>query len=160
MFFASEYRVPRKHSNWFNLVMFYNCIIVVQLLSHVQPHGLQHTRLPCPSPSPGVFSNSCLLRQWCYLTISCCRPFPLLLSIFPNIRVYFNGLALHRWPKYCSFSFCTSPSNEYLVKSFLCLWPEELVMCSLPCLMGLWMSSETGLGQIAKKECFCRKRNC
>ena len=71
MFFASEYRVPRKHSNWFNLVMFYNCIIVVQLLSHVQPHGLQHTRLPCPSPSPGVFSNSCLLRQWCYLTISC-----------------------------------------------------------------------------------------
>ena len=30
----------------------------------------QHTHLPCPSPSPGVCSNSCLLSQWCYLTIS------------------------------------------------------------------------------------------
>ena len=34
------------------------------------PHGLQHTRLPCPSLSPGVCSNSYPLRQWCYLTIS------------------------------------------------------------------------------------------
>jgi len=34
------------------------------------PHGLQHTRLPCPSPSPGVFSNSCPLNHWCHPTIS------------------------------------------------------------------------------------------
>ena len=34
------------------------------------PHGLQHTRLPCPSPSPGVCSNSCPLNQWCHPTIS------------------------------------------------------------------------------------------
>jgi len=34
------------------------------------PHGLQHTRLPCPSPSPGVCSNSCLSSRWCYPTIS------------------------------------------------------------------------------------------
>ena len=36
----------------------------------LQPHGLEHTRLPCCSPSPGICSNSCPLSQWCYLTIS------------------------------------------------------------------------------------------
>ena len=34
------------------------------------PHGLQHTRLPCPSPSPGVCSNACPLSRWCHTTIS------------------------------------------------------------------------------------------
>ena len=34
------------------------------------PHGLQHTRLPCPSPSPRAYSNSCPLSQWCHPTIS------------------------------------------------------------------------------------------
>ena len=46
------------------------------LLSHslmsdsLRPHGLQHSRLPSPSPSPGVCSNSCSLSQWCHPTIS------------------------------------------------------------------------------------------
>ena len=34
------------------------------------PHGLQDARPPCPSPTPGVYSNSCLLSQWCHPTIS------------------------------------------------------------------------------------------
>ena len=34
------------------------------------PHGLQHTRPLCPSPNPGVYSNSCLLSQWCHPAIS------------------------------------------------------------------------------------------
>ena len=34
------------------------------------PHGLQHTRTPCPSPTHGAYSNSCPLSQWCYPTIS------------------------------------------------------------------------------------------
>ena len=43
-----------------------------------------------------------------------CRPLLLLPSIFPNIRVFSNELVLHiRWPKYWSFSFRISPSNEY-----------------------------------------------
>ena len=33
------------------------------------PHGLQHNRLPCPSPTPRVYSNSCPLSQWCHSTI-------------------------------------------------------------------------------------------
>ena len=47
--------------------------LVVQLLSRfvsLQPHGLQHARLPCPSPSPGVCSNLCPLDQWCHPAIS------------------------------------------------------------------------------------------
>ena len=35
----------------------------------LQPHGLQHARPPCPSPTPGVFSNSCPLSQWCHPTV-------------------------------------------------------------------------------------------
>ena len=38
----------------------------------LQPHGLQHTRPPCPSPTPRVHSNSCPLSWWCHLTISSC----------------------------------------------------------------------------------------
>ena len=34
------------------------------------PHRLQHARLPCPSPTPGVYSNSCPLSRWCHPTIS------------------------------------------------------------------------------------------
>ena len=36
----------------------------------LRPHGLQYTRPPCPSPSPGVYPNSCPLSQWCHPTIS------------------------------------------------------------------------------------------
>ena len=45
----------------------------VQLISRVLlfvPHGLQHARLPCPSPTPGVYSNSCSLSWWCHPTTS------------------------------------------------------------------------------------------
>ena len=44
-------------------------VLLLLLLSQSCPHGLQHTRLPCPSPSPGAFSNSCPLSQWCHSTI-------------------------------------------------------------------------------------------
>ena len=36
----------------------------------LRPHGLQHARLPCPSPTPGAYSNSCPSSQWCHPTIS------------------------------------------------------------------------------------------
>ena len=52
--------------------------------SSLWPHGLQHTRLPCPSVSPRVCSNSCPLSQWCHPTVSSCRPLLLLPSIFQH----------------------------------------------------------------------------
>ena len=77
-------------------------------------HGLQHARLSCPSPTPRVYSNSSPLSQWCHPTISSCCPLLLLPSIFPSIRVFSNEPALrNRWPKYWSFSFSISPSNEH-----------------------------------------------
>ena len=73
----------------------------------LQPHGLQHARLPCPSLSPGVGSNSCPLSRWCRHSL-------LLSSIFPSIRVFSNESALCiRRPEYWSFSFSISPSSEY-----------------------------------------------
>ena len=48
------------------------------------PHGLQHTRPPCPSPAPGVYSNSCPLSQWCHPNISSSViPFSSCLQSFP-----------------------------------------------------------------------------
>ena len=50
----------------------------------LQPHGLQHNSLPCPTLSSGVCSNSCPLSQWCYLTISCsAAAFSFCLQSFP-----------------------------------------------------------------------------
>ena len=50
----------------------------------LQPHGLQHTRLPCPSPTPRAFSNSCSLTWWCHPTISSSLvPFSSCLQSFP-----------------------------------------------------------------------------
>ena len=50
----------------------------------LQPHGLQHARPPCPSPTPGIYSNSCLLSWWCHPIISSfVVPFPSCLQSFP-----------------------------------------------------------------------------
>ena len=76
---------------------------VVQLLSHVQLfatqlHRLQHTRLPCPSLSPRICSNSCALSQWFHPTSSC--SFRALSSLkpleFPKWRELSNVM-LMRW---------------------------------------------------------------
>ena len=73
------------------------------------PHGLQRARLPCPSPTPKVYSNSCPLSQWCHPTISSSViPFSSHLQSLPA-----SGSFHIRWPKYWSFSFNISPSNEY-----------------------------------------------
>ena len=77
------------------------------------PHGLQDTKLPCPSPSPEVCSNSGPLRCMLSNHLSLCRLLLLLPSVFPSIRVFSSKLTLHiRWPKCWSFSFSISPSNE------------------------------------------------
>ena len=74
-----------------------------------------------PSPTPGVYSDSCPLSWWCHPAISTSVvPFSSCLQSFPESRVFSNGSALHiRWPKYWSFSFSISPSNEYSGLIFL-----------------------------------------
>ena len=84
-------------------------------------HEVQHARLPCPSPTPRASSDSRPSSQWCHPTISSgwevipfCHPLLLLPTIFPRIRVFSNESVIRiRWPKYWSFRFSISPSNEY-----------------------------------------------
>ena len=67
-------------------------------LTLLRHHGLWHSRLPCPSPSPRVYSNSCPLSQWCYLTISssathfsfCLQSF-LASGYFPMSQLFTSG---------------------------------------------------------------------
>ena len=87
--------------------------IVVYCSVVIMP-GLQQVRLPCPSLSPRVCSNPCLLNKMVSSNhFILCHPL-LLPSICPRIRVFSNESALCiRWPKYWSFRFSISPSNEY-----------------------------------------------
>ena len=79
------------------------------------PHEPQHARPPCPPPTPGVHPNPCPSSRWQpsnHLILY--HPLLLLPSIFPSIRVFSSESVLcMRWPKYWSFSFNISPSNEY-----------------------------------------------
>ena len=83
-------------------------------MSHsLRPHRLQLARLPCPSLSPRACSNSGPLSWWCHPTISSSViPFSSCLQSFPMSGSYESALLI-RWPKYWSFSFSISPSNEY-----------------------------------------------
>ena len=87
----------------------------------LRPHGPQHAKLPCPTPTPGAYSNSISIESVMPSNhLILCSPLLLLPSIFPSIRVFSNESALHmRWPKYWSFSFIISPSNEYSELIFL-----------------------------------------
>ena len=77
----------------------------------LRPNGLQHARLPCPSPSPRACSNSSPSSWINHLILG--HSLLLLPLIFPRIRVFSNQWALHiRWPKYWSFSFSISPIQE------------------------------------------------
>ena len=81
----------------------------------IWPHGLQHTRLPCLSPTPGTYSNSCPSRWWCHPTISSSVvPFSSRLQSFPSsgalpVSQFFSSGGQKCW----SFSFIISPSNKY-----------------------------------------------
>ena len=81
----------------------------------LQPHRLQHARLPCPSPTPGTCSNSCPSSWWCHPTISSSVvPVPSCLQSFPAsgsfpMSQFFTSEA----KVLASFSFSISPSNEY-----------------------------------------------
>ena len=99
-------------SKWAESDLTVVCCSVTQLCPTLQPYGLQHTRLPRPTLSPGVCSNSCPLSLHNHLLLYC--PLLLLPSIFPSITVFSSDSAFHiRWPKYWSFSFSISASNEY-----------------------------------------------
>ena len=72
----------------------FSCLVVSDSL---RPHGLHYARLPCPSPTPGAYSNSCPSSQWCHSTISssvssffCIQSFPASGS-FPVSHFFTSG---------------------------------------------------------------------
>ena len=102
---------------------------IAQSYLTLRPHGLQHSRLPCPSPTPGACSNSCPSSRSCHPTISpSVVPFSHLQS-FPASGSSSESILHIRWPKYWSFSFSVSSSNEYLALiSFRMDWLELLAV--------------------------------
>ena len=94
---------------WFNQ---FRCSVVSTSL---RPYGLQHARLPCPSPTPqSLLKLMSIMLEMPSNHLILSHPLILLPSIFPSIRVFFKESVLHiRWPKYWSFSFSISPSKEY-----------------------------------------------
>ena len=109
-------------SNFFLLsshTAFYTTAVKIQhqfsSVTHSRPHGLQHARPPCPSPTPRVYSNSSPLSRWCHLTISssvvpfssCLQSFPASGS-FPMSQLFASG-GQKNW----SFCVSISPSSEY-----------------------------------------------
>ena len=95
-------------------------------------HESRHTRPPCPSPTPGVYPNSCPSSRSVMPSnhLILCRPLLLTPSNFPSIMVFSNESVLRiRWPKYWSFSFTTCPSNEYSgLISFRIDWVDLLAV--------------------------------
>ena len=80
----------------------------------LQPHELQHARPPCSSPTPSLLKLMSIESVMPSSHLILCRPLLLLLPVLPSIRVFSNESTLcMRWPKYWSFSFKISPSNEH-----------------------------------------------
>jgi len=72
-------------NKWLIFLLFTHSVVSNSL----QSHGLHHTRLPRPSSTPGVYSNSCLLSGWCHPTISSSViPFSCCLQSFPELRSF------------------------------------------------------------------------
>ena len=98
-----------------------------------QPHGLQHDRPPCPSPTPGVYTNSCPLSRWCHLTISssvipfsCLQSFPTSGSF--QMSQLIDAFELWCWRRLLRVPWTTRRSNQSILKE---ISPE----CSLERLM-------------------------
>ena len=107
------YRWPK--STWKdsqpNYSVQFSCSVVSDSL---WPHELQHARPPCPSLTPGVYSNSRPSSWWCHPAISSSVVPFFSCPQFLTALVFSNESTLRmRWPKYWSFSFSISPSNEH-----------------------------------------------
>ena len=106
-------------NHWDKITKAAKCDTLVQfsgsvLSDSLRPHGLQHSRPPCRSPTPRVYSNSCpLVGDAIQPSHPPSSPFPPAFNL-SQIRVFSNKSVLHiRWPKCWCFSSNISPSNEY-----------------------------------------------
>ena len=118
----------------------------------LRPHESQHARPPCPSPTPGVHSDSRPLSRWCHPAISSSViPFSSCPQFLPA-SVFSNESTLRmRWPKYWSFSFSLIPSKEIpgLISFWLAVikkWKLKSLSC-VPLFGTPWTIQSNSLGQ-------------
>ena len=116
---------PEECSEMFSVQ--FSCSVMSNSL---QPHGLQHTRLLCPSPTSRACSNSFPLSRWCHpTTSSSVIPFSCLQSFPESGSFPVESVLDIRWPEYWSFSFSIGPSNEYSgLISFRMNWLDLLAV--------------------------------
>ena len=95
---------------FFSSVQFSHSVVSDSL----RPHESQHARPPCLSPTPAVYSNSCPSSWWCHPAMSSSViPFSSCLQSLPASGSFPMSTRHMMWPKYWSFSFSISPSNEH-----------------------------------------------
>ena len=105
------------------------CCSISRSCPTLWPHGLLHARLPCPSLSPRVCSDSCPLSRWCHLISSSVAPFSSCPQSFPASGSFSMSQLCIKWPKHWSFSFSISLSNKYLgLISFRIDWLDLLAV--------------------------------
>ena len=104
----------RKVLVLYKLVLSSVQFIISVVSDSLQPHGLQHTRLPCLYQLLELNQTYSIESVMPSNHFILCHPLLLLPAIFPSIRVFPNESVLPiRWPEYWSFSFSISPSGEY-----------------------------------------------
>ena len=126
IFLTQEFNLGFLHCRWIFYQLSYQGIATFNVFSSVQfshsvvsnslrPHESQHARPPCPSPTPGVHSDSTSIESVTPSShLILCHPLFLLPPIPPSIRVFSNESTLcMRWPKYWSLSFSIIPSKEH-----------------------------------------------
>ena len=97
--------IKKKKSVQFSRTVMSDCL---------RPYGLQHARLPYPSPTPRGYPNSCPLSQWCHPAIaSSVSPVPPALILFQHQGLFQLVSSSHQVAKYWSFSFNISLSIEH-----------------------------------------------
>ena len=91
-------------------------LVTLVVSNSLQPHGLQHARPPCPSPTPGVYSNSCPSSRWCHPTISpSVVPFSSHLQSFPHQGLFKWVSSLHQVAKVLEFQ-CHHQSFQWIFR--------------------------------------------
>ena len=91
------------------------------------PHELQHARPPCPSPTPGIYSNSCPSSQWCHPAISSSVvPFSSCPQSLPASGSFPMSQLCMRWPKFWSFSFSIRNPRGLKITAWMQSWGKFL----------------------------------
>ena len=121
---TGKYDKAIKFTNLISSVQFSHSVVSDSL----RPHESQHARPPCPSPAPGVYSNSCPSSWWCHGDhLILCHPLLLLPSIFPSTLFQWVG-SLHQVAEVLGFSFSISPNEYSGLISFRIAWFDLLAV--------------------------------